>query len=99
MNENRIPGLKEGSPVDEELRRRIDNLLNDLEEEGVRDDQALAKLRQEIKEKNRELAALQRKLSLLRRERGNLALIFRSLEKKLQSLTGKTDEPSGPEKT
>jgi chromosome segregation ATPase len=99
LNENRIPGLKEGSPGDEELRRRIDNLLNDLAEEGVRDDQSLAKLRQEIKEKNRELAALQRKLSLLRRERGSLVLIFRSLEKKLQSLAGKTDEPSGPEKT
>jgi len=97
--ENKIPGLRMGSPVDDELRRRIDNILNDLAEEGSRDDKTLAKLRQEIKEKNRELAALQRKITVLRRERGSLYQIFRSLEKKLHSLAGRTGEPSGPEKT
>ena len=98
MSSNKIPGLSVGNPFDAQLRDRVDRRLSDISVALQEERKETEALRQELRRLNRELLSAKRSLSLLNKERERLRAILRTLETRLQSISGNLNEPAASEK-
>lgn len=98
MSTNRIPGLGLGNPFDLQLRETIDRKLSEISEGVTNDREEIESLRLEIRKLNRELLSVRRSLGILKKEREQMRILLRTLEVRLQSISGKNSDRSVPEK-
>ncbi len=98
MSSNKIPGLSVGNPFDAQLRDRVDRRLAEMSEGLQNERRETESLRQELRMLNREILSAKRSLTLLNKEREKLRAILRTLESRLQSISGNASGPAAPEK-
>ncbi len=83
---------------DGELRAWLDLYLESLESLAGEDLRRNDDLSREVKRLNRELLSLKRSLGLMKKEREHMRTILRSLENRLLTISGKTDDTDSAEK-
>ncbi len=98
MSSNRIPGLELGDPYDVELRGKLERLVSELSGRILDDRVEIEGLRGEIRKLNRDMLSMKRSLSIFKKEREQVRNILRSLENRLQTISGTRSDSADTEK-